>query len=622
MQIFKLIGSIFVDTDEANSSIAKTDSKAKDVGQTLASGVKTAAKWGAAIVAAGAAAVTGIVALATDSASAADEIDKMSQKIGISRQAYQELDYILSQNGMDVNQLQTSMKTLVNQMSDAQSGTESAKSAFAALGVAVTNSDGSLRSQEDVFYDTISALQSMENETERAAIANGLFGKSASELAPLFNSGAGSMEELRQAANDLGLVLGDDVIDAGVELTDSIDTMKRSFEALKNNLGGALMPILNQFVQLIIDNMPLIQSMFDTLAPILQQLLATLLPPLMQLVTAILPMIVQLVESLLPLISTLFEGILPVFVNLLGSIMPVLIQLIEAVLPVVVSLLDALLPILEPLLGLLAPILELVLALIQPLLDLLDLILPGIAWVVEEVLAPALSAIAVGVQAVAEWFVKAWQTIKSAWTPFAAFFSNIWTSVKTSAKNAIDGFVGFFKNAWTTIKGIYNGVASFFTGVFTKAWDGIVGAFSAVKTFFQGVFDTIKSLFKTPHFTFSGSLNPLNWASEGTPKIAVEWYKQGGVMLDPTLFGINPQSGSAMAGGEAGPEAIAPIDTLQRYIAEAVGNEKQITLLETIVALLRQGNDEMYDNIVSALVDGVKIDIDKREFGRMVRTYA
>lgn len=96
LEIFKLFGSIMVDNDKANDSISQTDKKAQGVGKTLLKGVGTTAKWGAGILAAAGAGVTALGAVAMKSAGVADN---MSQKIGISRTAYQELDFVMSQSG-------------------------------------------------------------------------------------------------------------------------------------------------------------------------------------------------------------------------------------------------------------------------------------------------------------------------------------------------------------------------------------------------------------------------------------------------------------------------------------------------------------------------------------------
>ncbi len=387
LEIFKLVGSIFVDNDAANKSIKKTDEKAQGFGKTLLKGIGTAGKWAAGLVAGAAAVATGITAAANSTAAACDEIDKMSQKIGISREAYQELDFILSQNGMDVNKLQSGMKTLVNSMQSASEGSAKAVSAFDALGVSATNADGSLRSQEDVFYDSIAALQAMSNETERNAIANQLFGKSATELAPLLNSGAGSMEELRQKAHDLGLVLNDDVVNSGVNLTDTMDQLKRSFSAIGANLGGVLMPVVQNVAQFIIDNMPTIQSAVQQLAPVLTTLFQELVPPLLDLASSLLPAIIQLFNAIMPLISKIITAIVPVIINLLQKLLPLIVQIIEQVLPIFIQLIDALLPIITEIINTVLPIiLDLIQAILPPLLDLIQAILPVVLDLIQKIL--------------------------------------------------------------------------------------------------------------------------------------------------------------------------------------------------------------------------------------------
>lgn len=90
MEIFKLFGSIFVDNEDANKSIAKTEEKAGGLSEKLGSGIKTAAKWGAAIVGGATAAGGALFAVATKAAGTTDRIDKLSQKIGISREGFQE----------------------------------------------------------------------------------------------------------------------------------------------------------------------------------------------------------------------------------------------------------------------------------------------------------------------------------------------------------------------------------------------------------------------------------------------------------------------------------------------------------------------------------------------------
>lgn len=220
-----------------------------------------------AAVGAGVAAGAGVAGkaiwdLSTKAAESADRIDKMSQKIGLSRKAYQEWDYVLSQNGMNIDSMKGGIKTLTGQISKAQSGAGASAEAFARLGISTEQLN--TMSREDIFKAAITGLQGVSSETEKAALANQLFGRSGSEMAPLLNQSADSTQNLIDKANDLGLVMGDDAVDAGVELTDTIDTAKRSFSAITTQLGVAVMPIVQKVLDFIIKHMPQIKAVTGT----------------------------------------------------------------------------------------------------------------------------------------------------------------------------------------------------------------------------------------------------------------------------------------------------------------------------------------------------------------------
>lgn len=133
--------------------------------------------------------------MANDAAAAGDTVDKSSQRLGLSREGYQAWDYVLSQNGASITSLETGMKKLNSSVDDAINGSASATEKFQRLGISMSDLEGKTR--EEVFEMTIKGLQGIEDEGQKAAIANDLFGTSSVELAALLNQTAESTESLK-----------------------------------------------------------------------------------------------------------------------------------------------------------------------------------------------------------------------------------------------------------------------------------------------------------------------------------------------------------------------------------------------------------------------------------------
>lgn len=197
----------------------------------------------------------------------ADTVDKMSQKIGISRKAYQELDFVTSQCGASITSMKAGMKTLTNNMQSAADGSDTAQEMFDKLGLSIYDSNGKLKSQEKMMWESFSALQGMSNQTEKAALAVDLFGgRVGSDLMPMLNGAAGSIEEMRKKANDLGLIMEDSTVDSGVALTDTLDQLERSANGVKYTIAGALLPHIQKFGNWVVNNMPQIKSYAEVAA--------------------------------------------------------------------------------------------------------------------------------------------------------------------------------------------------------------------------------------------------------------------------------------------------------------------------------------------------------------------
>ena len=162
-----------------------------------------------------------------------DHIDKMSQKLGISAQAYQEWDAILQHSGASIDGLQTSLKTL-------QIAAENGNDAFGKLGI--TQQSIAKMSTEELFAATITALQDMEEGSERTALASALLGRGATELGALLNTSAADTEAMRQAVHDLGGVLSDEAVKNAAAYQDTLQDLQTAVTGAKNALLAELLP--------------------------------------------------------------------------------------------------------------------------------------------------------------------------------------------------------------------------------------------------------------------------------------------------------------------------------------------------------------------------------------------
>lgn len=171
----------------------------------------------------------------TGAAEYGDTIDKMSQKMGMSSDAYQEWDFVLQHCGASIESLKPAMKTLAT-------AAESGSDAFAQLGISQEQIAG--MSQEQLFDATIAGLQNVTDETQRTYLAGKLLGRGATELGPLLNTSADDVADMRAQVHDLCGVMGSDAVKAAAAYQDSLQNMQYAFSGLKNNISGELLPTL------------------------------------------------------------------------------------------------------------------------------------------------------------------------------------------------------------------------------------------------------------------------------------------------------------------------------------------------------------------------------------------
>lgn len=247
-EIFRLFGSILIDSTEADKSLSKTDSGAKKVQETLGKAVTGAAKFAAGAAAAMTAAGTAVFKFADSVASVGDNIDKQSQKLGLSAKAYQEWDAILGHCGASIDSMKGGMKTLTKAIAD---GSDDQVAAFQAVGLSLDQVKS--MSTEDVFSAVITGLQGMEEGATRSQLATTLLGKAGQELGPLLNTSAEDTEKMRQAVNELGGVMSDDAVAASASFKDALQDLTTIGTGFKNSVGSMVLPYVTEAMTAITD---------------------------------------------------------------------------------------------------------------------------------------------------------------------------------------------------------------------------------------------------------------------------------------------------------------------------------------------------------------------------------
>lgn len=201
----------------------------------------------AAVAAAIVKAEKAMISMTKESATFADNIITLSMQTGQSTQQLQEFAYASELIDVSVDTLQGSLTKLTNNMQDTMNGTGNAKASFEALGVSVTNADGSMRSANDVFYETIDALGQVKNETERDAMSMDIFGRSAQDLNPLIIQGSQTLKAYADEAHNVGYVLDDEALSALGAVDDAYQRLQNTQEGVKNQLSAEFAPYLEEF---------------------------------------------------------------------------------------------------------------------------------------------------------------------------------------------------------------------------------------------------------------------------------------------------------------------------------------------------------------------------------------
>lgn len=433
------------------------------------------------------------------------------------------------------------------------------------------------------------------------------------QLLPSLIQGATSL--LSEVVNNLPGILETLLPGIGGELGQSIST------AL-NSVFSTLTSILPSILQLVGPVLTALSTLLDLLLPPMMQIIQTILPPLTNLINMLLPPVTQIIQSLLPVLMAILQPIL----ELLQPFLDMLTPIIDLVMQVVTPLTDLINMILPPLVELLSMLMEDYLNVLKPILEWYCKMLSG-------TLKAAIKLIVTVINNCKESFAAAWRGIKKAWNAAPEFFSEIWSSIKgvfsavntwfgdifgkawAGIKNAFSPMVNFFSSTWQKIKNIFSkvgtAIADGLSGAVTSAVNAILSkATGIINGFIRAINSAISILNKIPKVSIS-RIDELD-----APQLA-----EGGVLAKGQV-GILEGNGA---------EAVVPLEKNTGWIKKVAenmaestggavtGDSESLKVLYKILEIIRHIDDNMYEWILTALTEGVRLKLDGREFGRMVR---
>ena len=448
-------------------------------GKSFSKGFGTVMKgFGAATVGAGVAIGalgSKFVSASSNVAAYGDNIDKMSQKMGLTAEAYQEWDAVMQHSGTSMETMKTSMKTLAN-------AAETGNKAFAELGI--TEEQIATMSQQDLFEATIAGLQNVEDTTQRTYLAGKLLGRGATELGALLNTSAEDTQAMRDRVKDLGGVMSDDAVKASAAFQDQMQDMQTSFQGLSRNLMSQFLPdvtmvmsglteifsgnseeglaqisqgitsivdgIVQALPQLASTGMQIIEALSTALIDNLPQLIQVGFDIISEIATYILQNLPLLIQTGVQIIAQLALGIAQALPDLIPTIVETMLTIVNYLIENIDLLIDASIAIITGLAeGLITALPVLIDKIPEIILKLVEAIIANLPQILQAGVQIILSLIKGIAQAIPQLLIEVGTFLKDFVKTIIGFIPQL---IQTG-KELISGLWEGIKSAWTDLKG-------------------------------------------------------------------------------------------------------------------------------------------------------------------------
>ena len=599
MNVFDLQAVLTLDSSEYDKALSSSEKSASSWSSGLKKGAAVA---GAAFVAAGAATIKGV----SDVAKYGDEIDKTSQKLGLSTDAYQKWDYVLNIAGTEMSSMTTGLKTLTNKLDDAKNGSSSAQEMFGKLGLSMD--DLADMSREDIFEATVRSLTDMEDSTERAALANDLFGKSGQNLAPLFNMTNEEIDELMNNTEELGMIMSEDAVKASAAYQDAMTTLKGTLGGVRNSVFSKLLPAFTAAVDGATALAGGAKKAFQEggIISAVEYVGTTIYDTLTGKLSAAADFLVQK----FPALEGFFEdvkGLWETAKDTIGSVMELIKTLITVALDSIKKFWDkwgsTILSVVKTVWNTIKTVIQNALNIIKGIITVVTAVLSGDwkkAWegiksiasnTWEAIKTIITNAINIVKTTITNVFNNIKANVSTIFNSIKATISSIWDGIKTKVSSVVDSIKTKISSVFNAIKStassVWNGIKTAITNPIESAKNTISNIMSKIKGMFPLSIGRIFSNLTLPHISVSAGSPPFGIGGKGTkPSFSVEWYKkayQNAYEFDyPTILpavGFGDGVGSEMVIGKN-----YLMETLGDAVESRVGNLEGV--MKNILAYL------------------------------------
>lgn len=438
----------------------------------------------------------------------------------------------------------------------------------------------------------------------------------------------GLVDSIKQAWENIKSAISEK-IDAIKETVTNVftaiaDTVTAVWETIKNAVQVAIMfigEIISAAVQII--TIPF-QFIWENCKDIILAAWEKIKEVVSNALNAISTTISNIWNAIVSFLTPILEGIKNTFTTVWNAIKTAVSTVINAIQTVITTVWNAIVSFLTPILNTIKNTISTVWngikSVISTVLNAIQTAISTVWNAIKTVVTNVVNAIK---SVISNVFNAIKSTIYNILNGIKSVFSSVWNGIKTTVSNVVNGIKTVISNglngAKSVVSNILGAIKEKFSSIFNGAKDIVKGAIDKIKGFFN--FSWSLPDLKMPHPTISGSfsLNPPS-----VPSFGIEWYKKamddGMIMNQPTIFGYNPKSNQLLAGGEAGSETVVGTESLMTMIHTAIAgqNDALISILHLILNAILALDENMGGNMREAL-DGVSLEVDRREFARLVK---